>query len=107
MNEAKSFCSQISILKLNNECKENNQIADYQAFANQQGEAEKCYVLQLNKYLDTVSGLGSRYNHCKANCLEENPDLQKELQKILENPNKSSEYFNPLSTDNCMQECRS
>lgn len=53
--------------------------------ANQQGEAEKCYVVQLNKYLDTVSGLGTRYDKCKNECLERYPELAKEIQKKKEN----------------------
>lgn len=41
--------------------------------------------MQLNKYLDSVSGLGARYNACKVGCLEKEPDLAKELQRRKDN----------------------
>jgi hypothetical protein len=56
-----------------------------QMMANQQGEAERCYVMQLNKYIDAVSGLGSRYDKCKNDCLAKEPELAKELKKRKEN----------------------
>ena len=75
--------------------------------ANQQNEAEKCYVMQLNKYLDSVSGLGTRYDACKEKCLALEPELARELQNRREKQNQSSEYFSPIYTNVCLTDCRS
>ena len=74
--------------------------------ANVQGQAERCYVRQLNMYLDNVSGLGSRYGECKSKCLEKDPELAKDLQKRAENQNKSTEYYNPMYGSTCLSNCR-
>ena len=98
MSEARNFCSEVSQLKVEEATsihkarasqpgRSQDQTALFQMMANEQGEAEKCYALQLNKYLDSVSGLGTRYDKCKNDCLAKEPDLAKELQRRKENQN--------------------
>ena len=78
----------------------------YQMASNLQNAAELCYVSQLNKYLESVSALGTRYDSCKSACLAADPEMAKELQKRKENQTQSTEYFNPMYTNTCLTECR-
>jgi hypothetical protein len=116
MSEARNFCSELSQLKVEEATSQHkarasqpgrsqDQTVLFQMMANQQGEAERCYVLQLNKYLDTASALGARYDKCKTECLAKDPDLAKELERRKENQNQSNEYFSPMYTSECLSEC--
>ena len=62
---------------------------------------------QLNKYLESVSALGTRYDACKNDCLAKDPEMASEILKRKENQTQSTEYFNPIYTNPCLTECRS
>lgn len=72
--------------------------------ANEQGLAERCYVTQLNLYLDSVGALGSRYGECKRRCLQLDPELAKELER--REKKEGAEYFSPMYTSACLGDCR-
>eukprot|EP00347_Sterkiella_histriomuscorum_P009691 403340249 len=108
MKQAKTFCQDISTLKLAqiNPQAFSQHAIDYQSFANQQSEAEHCYVSQLNKYLDVVSSLGTRYDACKSQCYIDDPQLKKDIQKRDDDNKNKSEYFHPMSYNFCLRDCR-
>jgi hypothetical protein len=94
-------------MKVDREVRKGDPSQLWQSMANLQNEAERCYAMQLNKYIDSVQGLGKRYNHCKEHCLELDPDLAKELQRRIDNQGQSNEYFSPIYTNRCLTDCRS
>ncbi|CDW73146.1 UNKNOWN [Stylonychia lemnae] len=106
MGQAKDFCTQISTLKLMEFSNQNKSQIDIQAYANQQNEAEECYVQQLNKYLDSMNALGSRYAVCKQECFDKDPQLKREYEIRQEQQGKKSEFFNAMSTNMCLTQCR-
>ena len=87
MGEARFFCQELAQLKLAQNMhlqgKQHDSTSNQylQELANQQNDAERCYVLQLNLYIESVSGLGTRYAACKEGCLAKDPELAKDLQK--------------------------
>ena len=55
-------------------------------------------------YLDHIDGLSHRYASCKQTCLDQNPQLKKDIEN-RQNASKK-EYFDPMGTDVCLKECR-
>lgn len=87
MGEARFFCQELAQLKLAQKMQLQGKPHDstsnqyLQELANQQNDAERCYVLELNLFIESVSGLGARYSSCKEVCLAKDPELAKELQR--------------------------
>lgn len=62
-------------------------------------------MTQLNRFLETVGALASRYGECKRRCLALDPELEKELAR-REKKEGGGEYFSPMYTSTCLGDCR-
>ena len=56
-----------------------------------------------------MASVGHRYRTCKENCLAANPGLAKEIRDATDETVKGqrTKYFDPMSSDPCLSECRS
>ena len=65
-------------------------------------------VGSLNLYFDSVSAIGQRYDNCKQLCLVNNATLAKEVEDSQQTTIKGqkTKYFDPMSSDPCLSECR-
>ena len=61
----------------------------------------------MNLYFDTTSHLGSLYGFCKDECLSNNKQLKKDVEEHADKDSKKSKYFDPMTGDPCLSQCRS